>query len=158
MVSQNIDASLALNTSQAAKDMVIQIRSRRDKPEDKIVNQNDAFNYLFNIQQTPSFVPDQAMLNAHLSWIAANKSTMAAADLSNLLNIVRNIVGSASHAMNVRLQLQMFKRQQMNDYSDTDPIEAQLFGDFNSMVTANTKADLDYALNDIQSVDSMIPT
>jgi len=158
MVSDNIEAAVTSNPSPAAQDMAIQIRARRNRPADKMVNQNAAFDYLFHIQQNPTFVPDQTMLNSHLSWIAANKLTIAAPDLANLLNIVRNIVGSAAHAMNVRLQLQMFKRQQMNDYSDTDPIESQLFTDFQTLATAQTKAELDALVNDVQSVDLLILT
>jgi hypothetical protein len=158
MVNDNIDAALATNPSPAAQDMIAQKRAYANKETDFVVNQNAAFDYLFKIQQTPAFVPDFNLLNTHLSWIAANQSKIAAPDLANLLNIVRNIVGSAQQAMNVRLRLQVFKREQMHDYSDTDLIEAKLFADFQAIAVATTKGELDSLASDIRSVDSLIPS
>jgi hypothetical protein len=46
----------------------------------------------------------------------------------------------------------------MHDYSDTDPIEAKLFSDFQAIAVATTKGELDSLASDIRSVDSLIPT
>jgi len=157
MVIDNVNAALATNPTPAADDMQDEMRAVQDRPEDRIANQNAAFNYLFKIQQTPAFVPDTLLLNTHLSWINNNKASIAAPDLANLLNIVRNIVGSAQHAMSIRLRLQTFKRETMGDYSDSDPIEATLFGIFQELAVANTAAELDALQNQLRSYDSLIP-
>src|SRR6185369_6501541 len=140
-----------------AKDMLVEVRSVQNKPQDRLVNQNAAFDYLFKIQQTPAFVPDTDLLNVHLSWINNNKATISAPDLTNLLNIVRNIVGSAQHAMPIRLRLQTFKRETMGDYSDSDPIEATLFSIFQQIQVADTADKLDALQSQLRSYESLIP-
>lgn len=156
-VADALHAALLSSPAPSVKAILEAERTRQDLPADKGANQDGAFNYLIAIQNNAAFVPDFNLLNTHLAWVAKHRSTLDGPTLANLTNIIRNVVGGAAYAANVRNRLQDFKRLQLQDYSDSDPIEATVFAALNKLSAAADDPSVKDALATISGLDYLIP-
>lgn len=156
-LSDAIRAAEAATQVVAVKKELAEELAKLDLPQDKNKNQDACFLYLTAIQDSASFVPDAALLQGYLSWLAKNQGGMDSGTRGSFLSIIRNIVGSAAHAMPLRLQFQSFKRMQMADYSDTDPVEATIFQALKDLEVAATEAEVNAVLATIDGIRNLVP-
>lgn len=154
-VMEAVRQALADNPSPDVKKMLEQERIEKDEAADKPTLQDSVFQYLLALQddKAPYTI---AELNSNLSWVGRHKSDIDPGALATITNIIRNIVGSAAHKMELRLRMQDFKRRTLGLYDDFDPIEAVI-----SQALADLKSKdltlVQKARQTLREVDSLIP-